>query len=130
MDRKRLSGLLGAAAIAVAACGSPAGTAAPSGASSAPSTSAQPSASPTDQTITYVIDADMTGGMSNAADNVPVVEAVQFMHNALYEYNEAIEVKPLIAKELATISADGLTWTLPLRDDVTFHDGTPLTADD
>jgi len=27
-------------------------------------------------------------------------------------------------------SADGLTWTFHLRDDVTFHDGTPLTAED
>ena len=131
MDRTRLSGLLGVAAIVIAACGSPAQTAAPSGgASQAPGTTPQPSAAPTEQTITYVIDADLSGGMSNAADNVPTVEAIQFMHNALYEYNEAIEVKPLIASSLAEISADGLTWTLPLRDDVTFHDGSPLTADD
>lgn len=27
-------------------------------------------------------------------------------------------------------SEDGLTWTFTLRDDVTFHDGEPLTADD
>lgn len=27
-------------------------------------------------------------------------------------------------------SDDGLTWTFTLRDDVTFHDGNPLTADD
>jgi peptide/nickel transport system substrate-binding protein len=35
--------------------------------------------------------------------------------------------------ELATdwsVSDDGLTWTLTIRDDVTFHDGTPLTAED
>ena len=29
-----------------------------------------------------------------------------------------------------TISADGLTWTFTLRDDVTFHDGSPLGARD
>src|SRR4029078_2675420 len=85
---------------------------------------------PPEQPIPYYIDADMSGGMSNAADNVPTVEAIQFMHNALYEYNEAIEVRPLLAKSLAEISADGLVWTMPLRDDVTFHDGTPMTADD
>lgn len=28
------------------------------------------------------------------------------------------------------ISADGLTYTFPIREGVTFHDGTPLTADD
>ena len=29
-----------------------------------------------------------------------------------------------------TLSEDGLTWTVTLRDDVTFHDGEPLDADD
>jgi len=29
-----------------------------------------------------------------------------------------------------TVSGDGLTYTFTLRDDVTFHDGTPLTAHD
>ncbi|HSK94233.1 MAG TPA: ABC transporter substrate-binding protein [Candidatus Angelobacter sp.] len=28
------------------------------------------------------------------------------------------------------VSEDGLTWTLTIRDDVTFHDGEPLTAED
>jgi ABC-type transport system substrate-binding protein len=131
MDGTRLSGLLGAAAIIVAACGTPAQSGAPSNApTQAPGATPQPTAAPAEQSITYVIDADLSGGMTNAADNVPTVEAIQFMHNALYEYNEAIEVKPLIAASMAEISADGLTWTLPLRDDVTFHDGTPLTADD
>lgn len=35
---------------------------------------------------------------------------------------------PYLAKEW-TISEDGLTWTFSLRDDVTFHDGTPLNAE-
>jgi len=34
-----------------------------------------------------------------------------------------------LAKEYA-ISEDGLTYTFTLRDDVFFHDGTPITADD
>ena len=36
---------------------------------------------------------------------------------------------PQIAEEWGA-SEDGLTWTYNLRDDVTFHDGEPLTADD
>ncbi len=35
---------------------------------------------------------------------------------------------PSVANGL--ISADGLTYTFPIREGVTFHDGTPLTADD
>lgn len=42
---------------------------------------------------------------------------------------------PAIATEVPTddnglISADGLTYTFPIREGVTFHDGSPLTADD
>ncbi|MFF2091133.1 ABC transporter substrate-binding protein [Paenibacillus sp. NPDC058174] len=37
-------------------------------------------------------------------------------------------VKPWLAKEW-TISEDGLTYTFKLRDDVKFHDGTPLNAE-
>lgn len=42
---------------------------------------------------------------------------------------------PMLAKEVPTpenggISADGLTWRVRLRDDVKWHDGTPLTAAD
>ncbi|MCL5888091.1 MAG: ABC transporter substrate-binding protein [Actinobacteria bacterium] len=38
-----------------------------------------------------------------------------------------------IVNDLATgheVSEDGLTWTVTIRDDVTFHDGEPLTAHD
>ena len=34
------------------------------------------------------------------------------------------------ALENGGISADGLTYTFPIREGVTFHDGSPLTADD
>jgi peptide/nickel transport system substrate-binding protein len=42
---------------------------------------------------------------------------------------ETLELKPLIAKSWE-ISEDKLTYTFHLRDDVTFSDGTPLTAED
>ncbi|MGH9246843.1 MAG: ABC transporter substrate-binding protein [Acidimicrobiales bacterium] len=42
---------------------------------------------------------------------------------------------PAIASEVPTIeggliSEDGLTYTFPIREGITFHDGSPLTADD
>ena len=48
---------------------------------------------------------------------------------------EGTELVPALATEIPTvdnglISEDGLTYTFPIRENVTFHDGTELTADD
>ena len=42
---------------------------------------------------------------------------------------ETMQVVPYLAKDW-TISDDGLTYEFTLRDDVTFHNGAPLTAED
>jgi len=41
----------------------------------------------------------------------------------------SLEPKPWLATQWE-VSADGLTYTLRFRDDITFHDGDPLTAED
>ncbi|WP_425839974.1 ABC transporter substrate-binding protein [Streptomyces fractus] len=40
------------------------------------------------------------------------------------------EQRPALAEEFAPEGKDLTTWTIRLRDDVTFHNGKPLTADD
>jgi len=48
----------------------------------------------------------------------------------LYTYAPGTtDIVPQLATELPTISDDGLTYTIPLRDDVTLHDGTPFDAE-
>jgi peptide/nickel transport system substrate-binding protein len=44
--------------------------------------------------------------------------------------NETLELRPVIATALPEVSEDKLTYTFRLRDDVTFADGKPLTAED
>lgn len=41
-----------------------------------------------------------------------------------------LQLVPALAVQVPTVSADGLTWTATLREDVSFSDGTPLTAQD
>ena len=49
---------------------------------------------------------------------------------SLYTYElGTTELKPLLAKEMPQVSSDGLTYTIPLREGVTFHDGTPFNAE-
>ena len=50
---------------------------------------------------------------------------------ALYELDpETNEVKPVIAKDLPTISEDGLTYEIELNEGIKFKDGSTLTAND
>ena len=52
------------------------------------------------------------------------------LYDGLLTYNATGVLQPAIAKALPKTSADGLTLTFSLRDDVKWTDGTPLTADD
>ncbi|HEY9816642.1 MAG TPA: ABC transporter substrate-binding protein [Candidatus Obscuribacterales bacterium] len=48
----------------------------------------------------------------------------------LYTYEPGTtDLVPQLATEMPQISDDGLTYTIPLRDDVTFHDGSPFNAE-
>ncbi|SDF37488.1 peptide/nickel transport system substrate-binding protein [Lentzea fradiae] len=50
--------------------------------------------------------------------------------DGLVTRDASLALKPALASELPTASEDGLTWTAKLRTDITFSDGTPLTAQD
>ena len=51
------------------------------------------------------------------------------MSDRLYTYEPgSTEIKPQLATALPQISDDGLTYTIPIRQGVVFHDGTPFNA--
>jgi peptide/nickel transport system substrate-binding protein len=54
---------------------------------------------------------------------------LNLIHDSLLVLDENNEPQPLLATEWS-ISDDGLTYDLTLRDDVTWHDGEPFDADD
>ncbi|WP_144060982.1 ABC transporter substrate-binding protein [Agrococcus pavilionensis] len=51
------------------------------------------------------------------------------VYDSLLQIDEDGVPQPWLAEEL-TISDDGLTYTMPIRDDAVWHDGEPLTAED
>ena len=63
----------------------------------------------------------------NSTDS-PTATVLSHIYETLYELTPAGEIVPHLATS-ATLSDDGLTWTLTLRDDVVFHNGAPLTAE-
>jgi peptide/nickel transport system substrate-binding protein len=51
------------------------------------------------------------------------------MGERLYTYDPgSTELKPQLATALPKVSPDGLTYTIPIRQGVVFHDGTPFDA--
>ena len=55
-------------------------------------------------------------------------ETVYLLYDQLVRFDSNLQIQPELA-ESWEVSDDGLTWTLHLRDDVTFHDGTPFNAE-
>lgn len=56
-------------------------------------------------------------------------EVLENIYDTLVEPDENLEMQPALA-ESWQVSPDQLTWTFRLRPGVTFHDGSPFTADD
>ena len=62
-----------------------------------------------------------------------VLSEAYTMYELVYDTPIAVNAAGEYVPELATewsVSEDGLTWTMTIRDDATFHDGEPLTAED
>lgn len=51
------------------------------------------------------------------------------LYDTLFDFDDDLGLQPALAKS-AEVSADKTTWTFNLREGVTFHDGSPFTADD
>jgi ABC-type transport system substrate-binding protein len=52
------------------------------------------------------------------------------LYNRLYAYDENAEFYPDLAADLPGLSADGLVYTIPIRQGVKFHNGREMVADD
>ncbi|MGQ0847866.1 MAG: ABC transporter substrate-binding protein [Actinomycetota bacterium] len=114
--------------LVLAACATPAGDAT----TEAPGDGTETTATPSGATGGTV----RIGQGGSAADLNPgmglLVEDGN-LYNLAYDFLIGIDFEGNFVPSVATdwsVSDDGLTWTMNLRPDVTFHDGSPLTADD
>ncbi len=140
--------LLAMLVILLAACGAPAATQAPvatqaAAATTAPAAAATTAPSSGGETATQApaAPAGAAGGVLRVGLETPSQLDPAFASadseiailNSVYDYLVDITSKNDIAPRLATkwdISPDGKTYLFTLADRVTFHDGTPLTAED
>lgn len=82
------------------------------------------------QTINVAIvgEADTFDPMISTKDVVSIV--TQHFVETLYTFNSEWAIAPLLAKSLPAISNDGKTYTIELRENITFHDGSALDSAD
>lgn len=109
----------------LAGCGPAAETGPSPSASLSPSPSAEPLA-PVEQVFTLPV--DPAGGwdpyVGSKSGNMTLAPLV---YEGLYALDEGFDYHPVLAKE-ATVSEDGLVWTVSLRGGVTFSNGQALNA--
>src|ERR1700736_1686182 len=83
-----------------------------------------------DQTLKFPILGDFgtldPGQLSVETDS----EIAQNVFNGLVKFDNNLNIVPDIAASMPTVSADGLTYTFKLRQDVTFSNGDKLTSKD
>ena len=132
---KRLTVTIGSIAILLAACSptAPIGTPAPaSGSAPGSAPVAASAAAPTAKSIKVALpgfENNLTpftltfGSFPNTHDMINLV------YDTLFWSQNDENPEPWLA-EKAERSADGLNWTVTLRSGVTWHDGTPFTAED
>jgi len=66
--------------------------------------------------------------MTSTADLVGIVS--QHIFETLYTFDAKWSLTPLLADRLPDVSADGLVYTIPLRQGLSFHDGSTLDSAD
>ena len=66
--------------------------------------------------------------MASTADLVGMI--TQHIFETLYTFDSGWNPTPLLAQSLPAISEDGKTYTIALREGVTFHDGTEMSSED
>ena len=61
--------------------------------------------------------------------NIYIKDYITLMYDAMYDINSVQEAKPELV-EKSQVSEDGLVWSFKLKDNINWHDGIPLSAED
>ena len=81
-------------------------------------------------TLIYAIDADAQTLNPFEASDLPSVRALMPMLVGLYQLDKNLALIPDLATGPPDISSDLKTWTVKMRTDAKWSDGTPITAND
>ncbi|QJD83784.1 peptide ABC transporter substrate-binding protein [Cohnella herbarum] len=111
----------------LAACGNN-NAAEPSGSATASASAGSGKGSKQEMVMNYRADPPaLDVSIAESAASFTILGAIS---EGLYRLDKDMNPQPALAAELPTISEDGLTYTIKLRDGLVWADGSPLTAKD
>jgi len=115
-------GLFIACCALIVSCGAPK-TSTPQAGSASPATSAS-----SDRITVGSVEKPRTLDPADGYE-VAISDIITNLGDRLYTYvGDTDKIEPQLATAMPKVSADGLTYTIPLRQGVTFHDGEPFNA--
>lgn len=79
--------------------------------------------------LNMIVQPEPPGLMLGIVQNGPASLVAGQIYESLLKYDDKLQPQPSLAKSWQ-ISPDGLTYTFALHDNVTFHDGVPMTSAD
>lgn len=112
----------------LAACSNNNNNAAPTGSATATETAGSGTGSKQELVMNYRADPPaLDVSIADSAASFTILGAIS---EGLYRLDKDMQPQPALAAELPAISEDGLTYTIKLRNGLTWSDGSPLTAQD
>ena len=128
---------ISALAIILAACSSP-GAPSPSSSASAPAQAASESTSTQAADASSTTDPDGVLTLALGRDHADTFNPLNGwaphgygkIYDGLYIHDQEQKLQPALASALPEVSADGLTVSVPIREGVTFHDGSTFGPED
>jgi peptide/nickel transport system substrate-binding protein len=112
----RVSTLVAGVAVLVSACGT-----------SSPATS---DTARNGGTLIWALDADASSLNPFVENDLPSANVIKFLFPNLYSVDKNLNIVPSLADGMPSISSDGKVWTVKIRKDAKWTDGTAITADD
>ena len=129
---RRAMGLLAVISIVASACGTPApsqGVSAAPSATPAAGASADGASAGASADFRFAIDGEPTY-FSPSSNDLPTSWVNRLIYTGLYRVNNKGDVVPDLAAAMPAVGADGMTLTIKMRTDATWHDGSPVTSAD
>src|SRR5438067_12853795 len=81
-------------------------------------------------TLIWALDSDATSLNPFVASTLPEFRVISFLFPNLYSGDKNLNVVPDLADGMPSVSSDGTVWTVKLKKNAKWSDGTAITADD